>query len=173
MIYLFRIGEWLKLGWSWDPWRRAVLGWTANVHPPDLCHYLHFEHAELVGTWGCSEESVEKAIHKALPNGIGEFYPIAMLDELLAKVANLDRLQPPPRPTAEAARLIRSARARAEITRPCCGGTSCVCPECGKVLVSWKQLGKHRLTHRAPQHMCHCGKAFRRSDQLLVHRRSH
>ena len=171
MIYLFRIDNWVKLGFSGDVWRRAVLGWTANVHPPDLCGKLHSEDAELLGVWRCAEEAVEKALHSELAGGTGEFYPATMIDDIVGKLAHLERLEPPARPDPEEVLLIRASRQRAEITRPCCTGRVCVCYTCGRVLSSFKQLGKHRLTHLAPEHTCRCGKAFRRSDQLLAHSR--
>ena len=172
MLYLFKVGGFVKLGFSQNVWRRAVFGFQAQVHPPELCNVLTFGHLELVKIWRCADEEIEKKLHRDL-GGTCEFYQGDMCDEILAKVAelSLEPLPVPPRPDDSEVDLIRLTFSRAPVVRPCCSGWECRCPECGKALSSWKQMGKHRVTHRPPQFHCGCGRSFARKDQLGAHRR--
>ena len=173
MLYVFKLDTYVKLGYSNDVWRRAVFGFQAQVHPSELCNRLTFKHLELLNVWACGDETVEKALHRDLACGTGEFYEEAKYSEILEKVGalNLEALSLPPRPTDDEADLIRLTFSRTPVVRPCCSGNECRCPECGKALSSWKQMGKHRLTHHPPQHRCECGRSFARKDKLQAHRR--
>ena len=100
MLYLFKVGGFVKLGFSQDVWRRAVFGFQAQVHPPQLCNLLTIKHLELMNVWACGDETVEKALHRDLACGTGEFYEETKYSEILEKVGalHLDALPLPPRP---------------------------------------------------------------------------
>ena len=149
-LYAFEFadGDWIKVGHcAYNPWIRAMRGFAAQVHPPQLCgKLLNLEGITLLGLWR-ADLAVEKAIHRDL-EGVrtGEFYAKATFAAMvLPRLEGMAPLEPPARPDPAAVRSFRDSLNRPLIDRPCCSGAPVQCFDCHRSLSSYKQLRRHRL----------------------------
>ena len=137
MIYLARFPGFLKLGYASCASQRLSDGLWDNKHPKELCGKLGPECIEeVIGIWAATKEE-EKALHKRLPDSVGEFYEPQHLPEILKALEDF--------PKADGLPLLRpSKHDKSSNKRACCTGFIHDCAHCGQTFVTGRHWKRHR-----------------------------
>jgi len=154
-IYLLRAKgfqglDYLKLGWSTQPFQRIANGFWDNVHPPALCNKLGPKKLEVLGVWAATKAE-ELALHARLIPDCGEWYFGERLPEIRAALEPFPAqpLQPLPPPNQDN---------KIHNKRPCCSGFQHFCRKCGETFADGRKWLRHRNADGPTCHKKHIAK---------------